>query len=90
MAESSGVLSATQEACQAELELAEAMCATSSSSAEASAAAAASEELGGQPGRQLQEADWQEVVYKVSRVCIVDRPAVQLLVKQWPMNQLAK
>lgn len=89
MAECSGVLSATQEACQAELELAEAMCAPTSS-AETSAAAAASEELGGQPGRQLQEADWQEVVYKVSRICIVDRPAVQLLLKQWPMKQLAK
>ena len=86
MAECSGVLSATQEACQAEL--AEAMCATTSST-EASAAAAA-EDLGGQPGRPLQEADWQEVVYKVSRMCSVNRPAAHLQVKQQPVHQLAQ
>ena len=61
MAECSGKMSATQEACQAELELAEAM--VRSSDADPAASAAVSDEL---PGRPLLEADWQEVVYKVS------------------------
>ncbi len=53
----SSMMSATQEACQAELEMADAMC----------SAAASSEVSDGLPGRQLQEGDWQEIVYKVSK-----------------------
>lgn len=62
MADCSDVVSATQEACQAELEMAEAMCSSSSSGA---GPAAAVPDV--QPGRPMQEHDWQEVVYKVSK-----------------------
>lgn len=58
MAECHPQLSATQQACQAELQEIESMCATSSAAQEAP--------LVQQVGRHLQEEDWREMVYKVS------------------------
>ena len=58
MAESEPMLSATQEACQAELEATEPMCSTS----EQTSAAASHQQM----GRQLSEEDWQEVLYQAS------------------------
>ena len=58
MAECHPQLSATQEACQAELQEIESMCGMSCEAEEAS--------LVQQVGRRLQEEDWREVVYKVS------------------------
>ena len=57
MAECNPQLSATQEACQAELQEIESMCGTSDGAEEAS--------LVQQVGRTLQEEDWREVLYKV-------------------------
>ena len=51
-------LSATQEACQAELQEVESMCGTSCEAEEAP--------LVQQVGRHLREEDWREVLYKVS------------------------
>ncbi len=62
-ADCSSMMSGTQEACQDELEMADAMC--SSSIGFSGSAAALTEASDGLPGRQLQEADWQEIVYKV-------------------------
>lgn len=62
MADCSTMLTATQEACHAELEMAEASCVSSK------LATVSDEQL----GRPLQEADWQEVVYRVSN----QRPSV--------------
>lgn len=58
MAECHPQLSATQEACQAELQEIESMCGMSCEAEEAP--------LVQQVGRRLQEEDWHEVVYKVS------------------------
>lgn len=58
MADCNSQLSATQEACQAELQEIESMCGTSG---QAEAAPA-----GQQVGRSLQEEDWHEVLYKVN------------------------
>ncbi len=63
MAECSSMMSATQEACQDELQMADAMC--SGSVGFSASAAALIEAADGLPGRQLQEGDWQEIVYKV-------------------------
>lgn len=57
MAECESQLSASQEACQAELQEIESMCGTSGQVEAASA--------GQQVGRNLQEDDWHEVLYKV-------------------------
>ena len=62
MADCSSMMSAAQEACH-ELEMADAMCSSSGFSGNDAALMEASDGL---PGRQLQEADWQEIVYKVS------------------------
>ena len=77
MAECSSMMSATQEACQDELEMADAMC---SSSGFSGSAAASSEVSDGLPGRQLQEADWQEIVYKVS-MHSVQKQLIDLVLK---------
>lgn len=58
MAECNPQLSATQEACQAELQEIASMCGTSDGAEEASFVQ--------QVGRHLQEEDWHEVLYKVS------------------------
>lgn len=58
MAEGSPQLSATQQACQAELQEIESRCGTSCEAHEAP--------LMQQVGRHLQEEDWREVLYKVS------------------------
>ena len=57
MAECNFQLSATQEACQAELQEIESMCGIRDGAEEAS--------LVQQVGRHLQEEDWREVLYKV-------------------------
>ena len=64
MADCSSMMSATQEACQDELQMADAMC--SGTIGFSGSAAASNEASDGLPGRQLQEGDWQEIVYKVS------------------------
>ena len=57
MAECDSQLSASQEACQAELHEVESMCGASGQEEEAQA--------GQQVGHSLQEEDWHEVLYKV-------------------------
>ncbi len=79
MADCSSMMSATQEACQAELEMADAMC--SSSIGFSGSAAALTKASDGLPGRQLQEADWQEIVYKVS-ICSMQKLLVDLVLKR--------
>ncbi|KAL0052588.1 hypothetical protein WJX82_004383 [Trebouxia sp. C0006] len=69
MADCSSMMSATQEACQAELEMADAMC--SSSIGFSGSAAALTKASDGLPGRQLQEADWQEIVYKAPALTLL-------------------
>ncbi|DBA82718.1 TPA: hypothetical protein ACH3X1_006950 [Trebouxia sp. C0004] len=68
VADYSSTMSATQEACQAELDKADAMC---SSSGFSGSAAASSEASDGLPGRQLQEGDWQEIVYKAPALTLL-------------------
>ncbi len=77
MADCSSMMSVTQEACQDELEMADAMCSSSGFSGSVAALMEASDGL---PGRQLQEGDWQEIVYKVS-IHSVQKLLVDLVLK---------
>lgn len=80
MADCSSVMSATQEACQDELEMADAMCSSSNSSSFIGSTAGLVEASDGLPGHQLQEGDWQEIVYKVS-IHSVQKLLIDLVLK---------
>ncbi|KAL0037338.1 hypothetical protein WJX79_002876 [Trebouxia sp. C0005] len=71
MADCSSVMSATQEACQDELEMADAMCSSSNSSSFIGSTAGLVEASDGLPGHQLQEGDWQEIVYKAPALTLL-------------------